>query len=715
MMRSLFSGITGLKSLQSNMDVIGNNISNVNTTGFKAGRMTFQESLNQTMSGATRPGGLGMGTGGTNPLQIGLGANVASVDTQYSQGNLERTGQTTDLAIQGNAFFVVGAGDETFYTRNGAFSMDANGHLVMPGNGLILQGFNADDDGNIPVTAVQDDIVIPFNTSAPARATSTVDFARNLDSDSAAEGTITHTSRFLAPTDGSVRATAASAPDGRSLEIQPGDRLTFSATHATNGQPVSATFLVTETTTMDEIATAIEAFAQNTAGSGASIAFDNGGTGRLQTTVAGNPLRNMSVSSNRPISSSRVAAAFFFPTTVDNGQTSYSGTFLRPAVATDRLSTVFSASGQPLGRDPVTGVEKGLQNGDNINFAGAIGGVTTSASSLVYNSATTTMQDLITAMRNQLHLPEFDGTVQNNPTITLNGAATSDNIPDGSLVIRGLPETAFSLTDLSINAEDGDNTSPAPNYFNTNMGFKELQAARDTSEVSTSITTYDDKKFAHNLSVVFTKSSVPNEWFWRAATAGTEQIQSGGSGRVTFGTDGTVSNFTFDDNTSRLVIDPRNGAEIMQLRLNPGGPGKFAGLTQFRAESTAAAVNQDGNTMGALRNISIGADGVITGQFSNGVTRSLAQVVVADFINPQGLTHDSDSVYAQSANSGDPIYGRPGSQSTSTLQSGSLEMSNVDLANQFTSMITTQRGYQANARIITTSDSLLQELVGLVR
>ena len=119
--------------------------------------------------------------------------------------------------------------------------------------------------------------------------------------------------------------------------------------------------------------------------------------------------------------------------------------------------------------------------------------------------------------------------------------------------------------------------------------------------------------------------------------------------------------------------------------------------------------------MGSLQSISIGTDGVITGQFSNGVTRSLAQVMVADFTNPGGLSHESDSVYAQTANSGDPVYGRPGSQSTTTLQSGTLEMSNVDLAGQFTDMITTQRGYQANARVITTSDALLQELVGLVR
>lgn len=715
MMRALFSGISGLKSLQSNMDVIGNNISNVNTTGFKSGRMTFQESLNQTVSGASAPGGLGYGTGGTNPLQIGLGAGVASVDTQFAQGNMQSTGQTTDLALQGNAFFVVAKGDERFYTRNGAFSLDAAGHLVMPGNGLVLQGYNSDDNGDIPVTAVQEDIVIPFNTSAPAKPTNTVNFARNLNADSNAKGTITYTSRFLAPTDGTVLATSASGTDGKLLGMQTGDTLTFSASHATTGAPVTAKYQISDTTTLNNIASQIQAFLRGPAGStGTTVAFD-ATTGEMQLNASGGNVRNFSVSTDRPISSPLVATAFGVNSTVNSGTSVSTSSFLRPAAATDLLVNTFSANGKPLGTDPRTGDPVGLQAGDEISFSGVVGGEATKKSTLVYDPAATTMGQLLTAIQDQLGLPQSDGSAQNNPTVSLNGAGTTDGIPDGSLVIRGLPETKFALTDLSVFAKDGNNSTPAPNNFNTNMGFREMQAARDTAQVNTSITTYDDKGFEHNLSVVFTKSSVPNEWFWTAKTAGTEQIQSGGAGRLTFGTDGTVSNFTFDDDTSELVIDPRNGAQVMHLNLDPGGPGKFAGLTQFQATSTAAAVNQDGHTMGSLRNIAIGTDGVITGQFSNGVTRSLAQVVVADFTNSRGLTHESDSVYAESPNSGDPIYGRPGSQSTTTLQSGSLEMSNVDLASQFTDMITTQRGYQANARIITTSDSMLQELVGLVR
>ncbi|MEN9308203.1 MAG: hypothetical protein RL173_2135 [Fibrobacterota bacterium] len=717
MMRSLFSGISGLKSLQANMDIIGNNISNVNTTGYKSGRMTFQQSLNQTMNGATAPGGLGLGTGGTNPLQVGLGSNVASVDTQFSQGNLQQTGQTTDLALQGSAFFVVSKGDEQFFTRDGAFSLDAVGHLVMPGNGLVLQGFNADDDGQIPITAVREDITIPFNTSAPAKATTQIDFARNLDSASTALGTITHTSQFLAPTDGSTLATAASGADGRSLGLQVGDKLTFSAWDPTLDESVSQTLIIDDSTTLENIRTSMVGFL-STFSPGAQLVWntDSPPTGQLELSAVTSDISRFNVKSSRPISSSRVADAFYFPTNVVVGNpASKTNSFLRPANSEDLVANVFSADGKPLGINPLTGADSGLQEGDNIDFSGAVGGTSTVASGMVYHAATTTMDDIITGIRNQLHLPQNDGTIANNETVSMNGAGTDDNIPDGSLVIRGLPETSFSLTDLSIHADDSDNTSPAPNFFNTNMGFKELQAARDTAQVNTSITAYDNKGFSHNLSVTFTKSLVPNEWFWKASVAGTESIQSGGSGKLAFGTDGTVANFTFDDQSSRLIIDPKNGAEIMQVQLNPGGPGKFAGLTQFRAANTAAATNQDGHTMGSLRNISIGADGVITGQFSNGVTRSLAQVVVADFTNAQGLMHESDSVYSQSANSGDPVFGRPGSQSTTTLQSGTLEMSNVDLAGQFTEMITTQRGYQANARVITTSDSLLQELVGLVR
>src|SRR5437868_9812480 len=104
MMRSLFSGVSGLRNHQVRMDVIGNNVSNVNTVAFKSGRVTFKEGFAQLMSSSSRPDA---STGGTNPVQIGLGSQIGSIDTMFTQGNLETTGNNTDLAIQGNSFFML--------------------------------------------------------------------------------------------------------------------------------------------------------------------------------------------------------------------------------------------------------------------------------------------------------------------------------------------------------------------------------------------------------------------------------------------------------------------------------------------------------------------------------------------------------------------------------------------------------------------------------
>jgi len=144
-----------------------------------------------------------------------------------------------------------------------------------------------------------------------------------------------------------------------------------------------------------------------------------------------------------------------------------------------------------------------------------------------------------------------------------------------------------------------------------------------------------------------------------------------------------------------------------------GTSAAFDGLTGFSAPSTASARSQDGYGLGVLSNISIDAAGTITGIFTNGVSRVLAQIYIADFNNPAGLLKSGRNLYQTSANSGDPIIGIAGSGSSASITSGALEISNVDLAQEFTSMIVSQRGFQANARVITTSDDMLNELVNL--
>jgi flagellar hook protein FlgE len=176
MMRSLFSGVSGLRNHQVRMDVIGNNISNVNTVAFKAGRVTFKEGFAQLLQGASRPPG---DHGGINPIQVGLGMQVGSIDTIFNQGNLETTGLNTDLAIQGDSFFTVAKGAQHFYTRAGNFQLDANGKLVSPTNGFVVQGRMADNGVFMPGMR---DIVLPFGQKTAAKPTDSTALAGNLNS-----------------------------------------------------------------------------------------------------------------------------------------------------------------------------------------------------------------------------------------------------------------------------------------------------------------------------------------------------------------------------------------------------------------------------------------------------------------------------------------------------------------------------------------------------
>ena len=166
MPRALSSAVSGLRNQQTKMDVIGNNVSNVNTVAFKAGRVTFKEGFAQLVSSATRSDG---NAGGTNPAQVGLGSQIGSIDTMFTQGNLETTGNTTDLAIQGNSFFVVKKGAESYYTRAGNFQVDSNGTLVSGTNGLSVQGRTA-VAGRLSDT--MSDLKIPLGEASPANPTS---------------------------------------------------------------------------------------------------------------------------------------------------------------------------------------------------------------------------------------------------------------------------------------------------------------------------------------------------------------------------------------------------------------------------------------------------------------------------------------------------------------------------------------------------------------
>ncbi|PFA67877.1 flagellar basal-body rod protein FlgF [Bacillus sp. AFS015802] len=177
MLRSMYSGISGMKNFQTKLDVIGNNIANVNTYGYKKGRVTFQDLMNQTVSGASRATA---DRGGQNAKQVGLGSSLSSIDTIQTQGSLQTTGRSLDVAISGDGYFVVRQGNNEMFTRAGNFYLDSNGNLVT-GQGNLVQGYPVDASGVVNKSGTAD-IKIDTNTTMAPQATSVAAYNGNLKS-----------------------------------------------------------------------------------------------------------------------------------------------------------------------------------------------------------------------------------------------------------------------------------------------------------------------------------------------------------------------------------------------------------------------------------------------------------------------------------------------------------------------------------------------------
>lgn len=237
-----------------------------------------------------------------------------------------------------------------------------------------------------------------------------------------------------------------------------------------------------------------------------------------------------------------------------------------------------------------------------------------------------------------------------------------------------------------------------------------LDASLDTGKtVSTTYEIFNSLGAAHTLKVAFTKSATPGEWTWEA-TSPDGAFGAGGSGSITFDENGKVTSGGVA-NVTLALASPGGANANIALDVD------FSTLTSLSGtgKSTISPASQNGLPLGTLNSYTIDPSGVITGTFSNGMTQSIAQIAVTDFTNPGGLSNLGGNVFAQSANSGLPQVGTAGSGGRGKISSGYVEMSNVDLSNEFTNMIIAQRGFQANSRIITVSDEMLQELISMKR
>jgi len=225
----------------------------------------------------------------------------------------------------------------------------------------------------------------------------------------------------------------------------------------------------------------------------------------------------------------------------------------------------------------------------------------------------------------------------------------------------------------------------------------------------TSLNVYDGQGATVELSLTFTKTA-DNEWTL-SATEGEAANPVGLTDNVlTFdGTGRLVTPADFDANIPAGAIP---GVGDVSLTLAGDNAGE---ITQLAALGSIAAITQDGSATGQLSGLTVGEDGIITGSYSNGQVKALAQVAIASFANPEGLERVTGTMFKASVNSGLAQLGSASSGGRGTMAPGTLEMSNVDLAEEFTNLIRTQRGFQANSRVITTSDEMLQEIVNLKR
>lgn len=707
---SIFAGVSGLQSHQSFMDLIGNNISNVNTIGFKAGRMTFQEVFALTLRGASRPAN----TGGKNPFQLGAGTTVASIDTMFSQGQLESTELVTDLAIQGKAFFILNDGNRELYTRAGAFTFDANGTLVKANNGYKLQGKLADAQGTIPVDAAITDLVIPFGQKSAAKATTNISFTGNLSSSDMPKGTILQSQRVYAIEDGDSNVQGLIArnsstgvvtdiegvvANATTVSISLGDRNSDNVIDSDDQFDFTYVAVNTDSPrdfySLNQLVDGINEVLGSTGENLLTASLDSTtGIITFTKTNATDPLIITSTNGNlqRVLETANDASNL----------TSTTDAFSRLATGDDLLVNLRNSSGVSLGvSDAITA------GATHIRIKGRIGGrdLPNTADQSLTVDATTKYSELASKVKRAFNITSEEGDVSvnvDNGLFQITGDGGTDNEIDNVNVYLA------DATEAAVSAELNNIFDSTPN------NWTEKQAASD-AEVSASATVFDSLGQQHVLTLAFKKDSkVDNKWFFEVSVNEPAEISGGSTGYILFNTDGSISKFLHDGAATNVSFNPKSGSvNPVTIDLNVGTAGGFQGVTQLGASSSLVASDQDGYGLGELDSISVSEKGEITGSFTNGVNQLIGQLLLATFNNPEGLVRVGESAYVQSANSGTPIRGAAVTAIPSSITPGALEQSNVELAQEFTNMIIAQRGFQASARVVTVSDQFLTEIVNL--
>ncbi|MBF0257561.1 MAG: flagellar hook-basal body complex protein [Desulfamplus sp.] len=732
---SLYTGTSGLINMGNTMQVISNNISNSNTVGFKKGTAAFADTLSQNI--ATQAG-----TG-----QVGRGVGIGEVAKVFDQGSLQSTGNSTDLAIGGDGFFIVkNEGGGSLYTRAGNFKFDDTGQFVNP-QGYIVQGWNLDSETGQDVGAIGDIIMTSF-TSPPAKTTE-MTVISNLNSKADSQADVM--ANFW---DGSLTAITNMESSKYSYQTVVKVYDSLGSTHdvtiyydkkGTSANGDEWEYMIATNPIDDK-----RALVQGTEGQGllakGTITFSkssgnivdltmfkfDGRIGNLDTNGGENKETDVHfkiINSDKmkedgynfALTSSGTVAPYWTitpPTAPVAGVAAYNtapnAAVILPGSSEQKILIDLDNDGTvdievQLDKPATTGnvINFDICAEKDIHFQGVAGdtyqGDTVDGNTTIQiNDPTVITKDL--APVNIVWDPVTNGGMWVWGTMTAPVAgppyipgvitytpALTPPVAPSTLFTQAVPATvAGTAPDLLYpNATlSGDKTKALVNL--------DIKGNNDTDDI-----VFSFKDSLINPSSISFSLDGSNAW------TKIDKSELEETGYFNFKTDFLGGEFGVTESMIKLDM----GTQY----LNQSFTKDAMSTTQFAKASTTVYQDADGYAAGSLEGVDISIDGTITGQYSNGELIPLFRVGLAKFLNNNGLFSVGGNLFRETRDSGAAITNRPGENGLGTLSPNSLEMSNVDISEEFVNMITTQRGFQANSKTITTVDDMMNTVIGMKR
>ncbi len=659
MSSSFYSALSGMRTHQQWIDVIGNNLANQNTPGYKKSRASFSDNFSQNYRFASAPTA---SRGGINPMQVGYGVGIGSIDRTFTQGSLTDTGRVFDLALEGGGFFALQTPENRMFSRVGTFGLDASQNLVDQASGADVL-----DPNGVPV---QLDVTSLF----PPQITTEVTVKGNLPavvSGPLAESLSANSAYFVGTPAEKRSANSAASYNVAALGGVPGDIVSMEV--IANGGVPQQVVVPSDATTGNipaaSIAAAINALQDITS----SV---DGATGEIvvQTDRKG---AQFSIDFNPPLGVADLTQLVGFTTTLANG----SETPIPSDLATVQLNSL-------------TGNTQEYVDGDQIQIVGedTDGAPISATFTFGAGSDGTTMEDFV----------GFLNTYYQDAEVAVDGSGRLSI----TAATAGEADLLLSVTDDPANTGGSDWNSYAMSVTTDGTG---------PDSVVTSTEVYDAAGVAHTVTLSYERQADLTWNLYAQIPEGTGTIAEGGLDDpitgITFAPDGAPTGLGSVDSRIRMQF---TGQPIQEVEIDLGLDGNVEGVTQFGSAGTAYVFDQNGYGDGELANVFVSTNGRIDGFYSNGQTRELGQLAVVTFQNDEGLRAAGNNMFEETPNSGEARFGEGDIRKAGAVISGSLENSNVDTAEQFVRLIEAQRGYQANARVVSAQDEVLAETVNLI-